>query len=188
MAGRLVGYARVSTVQQEFDSQLDDLRSAGCVEIFSDKVSGAKEERPGLDACTKSLETGDTLVVWRLDRLGRSMAHLVTLIKALSDRGVGFRSLRDGDALDTTSASGQLVFHIFAALAQFESALIKERTKAGLEAARSRGRRGGRKPVSPRSPKVQMAKKQYADGSMTAAEICSVLNISKATLYRYLAM
>ncbi len=188
MPKRSVGYARVSTNQQEFDSQVDDLRAAGCVEVFTDKVSGSKEERPGLLACLTALEAGDTLIVWRLDRLGRSMPHLVSLITDLKERGIGFRSLRDGEALDTTSASGQLVFHIFAALAQFESALIKERTRAGLEAARSRGRRGGRRPISPHSPKVQMAKKQYAEGSMTVPEICSVLNVSKATLYRYLAM
>jgi DNA invertase Pin-like site-specific DNA recombinase len=188
MSGRIIGYARVSTTQQELDSQIDDLRAAGCIEIFTDKESGSKEERKGLEACYNALKAGDTLVVWRLDRLGRSMSHLVAMITNLKKRQIDFRSLRDGEGLDTTSASGQLIFHIFAALAQFESSLIKERTKAGLEAARARGRKGGRKPIPSYSPKVQMAKRQHADGSMSVPEICSVLNISKATLYRYLAM
>ena len=148
---KLVGYARVSTEDQDVALQRDALHEAGCREelIFVDKVSGARTQRPGLDACLGALEPGDTLVVWRLDRLGRSMPHLVTLIQELLAKGVAFRSLCDG-AIDTTSASGELIFHIFSALAQFERRLIQERTKAGLSAARARGRKGGRKPTTGR--------------------------------------
>ncbi len=119
-------------------------KAAGCQEIFQDKVSGTKNRRPGLDACLKTLRPGDTLVVWRLDRLGRSMQHLVSVVTDLKKQGIGFRSLRDA-AIDTSSASGQLIFNVFAALAQFEAELIRERTLAGLSVARARGRKGGRK-------------------------------------------
>src|SRR6266851_2241613 len=152
--GRLIGYARVSTSDQDIRLQLDALRGAGCrdAEIFLDTASGALPARPGLEACLQVLMPGDTLVVWRLDRLGRSMAHLVTLIEGLLHRQVGFRSLGDG-AIDTTTASGELVFHIFSALAQFERRLIQERTQAGLAAARARGRRGGRRALQPGNPR-----------------------------------
>ena len=128
---RLIGYARVSTVEQ--DLQLDALNKAGCAEIFTDKASGARGSCPGLDACLAALEPGDTLVVWRLDRLGRSMPHLVSLVEDLLGKGIGFRSLLDG-AIDTTTASGKLMFNIFSSLAQFERRLIQERTQAGLAA------------------------------------------------------
>ena len=139
--GRLIGYARVSTGEQELQMQLDALEEAGCVEIFKDKASGARSSRPGLDACIEALEPGDTLVVWRLDRLGRSMPHLVSLVQELLGKGIGFRSLLDG-AIDTTTASGELMFNIFSSLAQFERRLIQERTQAGLAAVRARGRLG----------------------------------------------
>lgn len=136
---RLIGYARVSTADQDLSLQLEALRHAGCRDehIFCETVSGTRAARPGLEACLQALAPGDTLVVWRLDRLGRSMTHLVTVIEALLRRQVGFRSLCDG-ALDTTTASGELIFHIFSALAQFERRLIQERTRAGLAAARAR--------------------------------------------------
>lgn len=185
--GQYIGYARVSTTDQDLSLQMNALQVANCEPIFTDKVSGAKSARPGLDACLKTLRAGDTLVVWRLDRLGRSMQHLVSVVADLKAREVGFRSLRDG-AIDTTTASGELIFNIFAALAQFEAELIRERTRAGLAAARARGRKGGRKPVMKSDPKVRMAKKMYEDGSLTAEEICGSLKISRATFYRYLAL
>ncbi|MEP3479738.1 MAG: recombinase family protein [Fuerstiella sp.] len=187
--GKLVGYARVSTTGQELDMQLDALRDAGCDErlVFVDKASGVKSDRPGLEQALDSVAKGDTLVVWRLDRLGRSMQHLVTVIQELNDRGVGFRSLCDG-VIDTTTASGQLIFGIFAALAQFERALIVERTNAGLSAARARGRFGGRPKLSPRDPRILTAKALHADQGLSIAEICSTLQIGKTTLYRWLRM
>lgn len=187
--GKLVGYARVSTEEQDVTLQLDALREAGCRDalIFIDKISGAKSQRPGLDACIDALEPGDTLLVWRLDRLGRSMPHLVTLIQALLEKGVAFRSLRDG-AIDTTSASGELVFHIFSALAQFERRLIQERTKAGLSAARARGRQGGRKAITRNDPRVKTACRMHRDHELSVEQICKTLDISRATFYRYLAV
>jgi len=189
MDGRLVGYARVSTNGQELALQLDALKKAGCKKnlIFTDKVSGSKSERPGLDACLKELKKGDILLVWRLDRLGRSMPHLVGLVEQLQQRGIGFRSICDG-AIDTTTASGELVFNIFSSLAQFERRLIQERTRAGLSAARARGHVGGRKPLRSDNPKVKMAKTMIKDKSMSIADICSSLRISRATLYRYISL
>jgi len=182
-----IGYARVSTNGQDLDLQIRELKAVGCKQVFDDRVSGSKSERPGLDACLKALKKGDTLVVWRLDRLGRSMQHLVNVVADLKGKGIGFKSLRDG-AIDTTTASGELVFNIFAALAQFERELIRERTMAGLSAARARGKLGGRKPMPPDAPKVRSAKKLYKDRSMSISDICNTLKISRATLYRYLAM
>ena len=186
---RLMGYARISTPDQDLSLQRDALRRAGCPDdlIFVDIASGARAARPGLAACLQALAPGDTLVVWRLDRLGRSMTHLVTLIAELLQRHVGFRSLCDG-ALETTSASGELIFHLFSALAQFERRLLQERTQAGLVAARARGRTGGRKPLSPRDPRVQMAKTMHADHGMPIHEICQTFHISRATFYRYVAL
>jgi len=185
--GKFIGYARVSTNDQDLSLQMNDLVSAGCKIIFKDKVSGAKSDRPGLNDCLNTLQKGDTLIVWRLDRLGRSMRHLVSLVAELKDRDVGFRSLRDG-AIDTTTSSGQLIFHVFAALAQFEAELIRERTRAGLLAARARGKNGGRKPISAGDPRVRMAKKMHEDRSLSSAEICASLKISRATYYRYLSL
>ena len=168
--------------------QLDALRDAGCDErmVFVDKASGVKSDRPGLEQALDTVANGDTLVVWRLDRLGRSMQHLVTVVQELNDRGVGFRSLCDG-VIDTSTASGQLIFGIFASLAQFERALIVERTNAGLAAARARGRIGGRKPLNPRDPRILTAKALHSDRTLPISEICQTLNIGKTTLYRWLA-
>ena len=187
--GRLIGYARVSTAEQDLGLQLAALRSAGCSDthIFCDTASGTRTARPGLEACVHALEPGDTLVVWRLDRLGRSMTHLVTLIQMLLQRHVSFRSLSDG-AIDTTTASGELVFHIFSALAQFERRLIQERTHAGLTVARARGKKGGRIPRRAEEPRVRMAYTMYLDQSLTVQDICRVLRISQATFYRYVAL
>ena len=188
-SSRFIGYARVSTQGQEIQLQLDALQRAGCDKgnIFVDHASGAKAERPGLKNCMGTLVAGDTLLVWRLDRLGRSMPHLVTVIEGLRKRQVGFRSLCDG-AIDTTTASGELIFNIFSSLAQFERRLIQERTRAGLSAARARGRKGGRKKVSNRDPRVQMAKRMHKDHGMSIAKICQTLKISRPTFYRYVAL
>lgn len=189
MTGRLIGYARVSTGDQELALQLDALKKHGCIEknIFTDKISGAKKERPGLDKCLLEVQRGDTLVVWRLDRLGRSLLHLIQLVNDLKERGVGFKSLCDGD-VDTTTPSGELIFHIFTALAHFERRLIQERTRAGLSAARARGRLGGRKPIDPANPKVQTAKMMYRDRKLPISDICTTLGISRPTLYRYVGL
>ena len=188
-SSRLVGYARVSTNGQELQLQLDALQKAGCTKkhIFTDKVSGAKALRPGLDECLQQLKPGDTLLVWRLDRLGRSLRHLIDLVEDLRQRKVGFKSVCDG-AIDTTTASGELIFNIFSSLAQFERRLIQERTKAGLNAARARGRMGGRPPIPVEHPSVVAAKKMHADKTMPVEDICKTLRISRPTLYRYLAL
>jgi DNA invertase Pin-like site-specific DNA recombinase len=136
----LIGYARVSTLEQDVALQIDELKNAGCDRIFRDKVSGTKTERPGLQEALDFLRKGDSLVVWRLDRLGRSLRHLIDTVSALEERGIGFRSLQE--AIDTTTSGGRLIFHIFGALAEFERNLIRERTMAGLRAARARGRMG----------------------------------------------
>ena len=185
--GRNIGYARVSKGEQDLSLQLDALKQQGCRrnQVFVDKASGARSKRPGLDACLESLRAGDVLHVWRLDRLGRSMPHLITLVEELRNRQVGFRSVCDG-VIDTTTASGDLVFHIFSALAQFERRLIQERTQAGLQAARARGRHGGRRPIDVNDPRVRTAKHLYQDKSLSISEMCRTLNISRATLYRYL--
>jgi DNA invertase Pin-like site-specific DNA recombinase len=187
--GRLVGSARVSTDDQDLTLQIDSLLGldVGRDNIFSDKVSGAKTARPGLDACLAHLQLGDTLVVWRLDRLGRSMHHLVELIEELRNRGIGFRSVSDG-FIDTTSASGELIFHVFSALAQFERRLIQERTKAGLASARARGRMGGRPAVDLNKGKVRAARKLHNDHTLNIDDICKTLNISRSTYYRYVRM
>jgi DNA invertase Pin-like site-specific DNA recombinase len=185
--GRTIGYARVSTGDQELALQLDALRKAGAADdlLFTDKASGARTDRPGLDACLRELQSDDVLLVWRLDRLGRSVAHLVELVEQLRQRGIGFRSICDG-AIDTTSASGELIFNVFAALAQFERRLIQERTKAGLLAARARGRIGGRPALQADDPRVLTAKALHRDPSMKIRDICRSLNVSRSTLYRRL--
>ena len=140
----IIGYARVSTQEQNLDAQLDALKNANCEQIFEEKITGKHKDRPELKTCLKALRKGDVLIVWKLDRLARSLKDLVEIITELNDREIGFRSLTE--AIDTTSATGRLVFHIFGALAEFEHSLIRERTIAGLDAARARGRKGGRKP------------------------------------------
>jgi DNA invertase Pin-like site-specific DNA recombinase len=188
-SSRLVGYARVSSNGQELQLQLDALKKAGVAksDVFTDKVSGAKAARPGLDKCLQQLKPGDTLLVWRLDRLGRSIRHLIDLVEDLHRRSVKFKSLCDG-AIDTTTASGELIFHVFSALAQFERRLIQERTNAGLKAARARGRLGGRPPMPLDDPRIQTAKKLHADKNMVVADICKTLQISRPTLYRWLSV
>jgi len=183
---QMTGYARVSTGDQDLSLQLDELKAHGCKKIYTDKASGAKNDRHGLTECLKSLCEGDVLVVWKLDRLGRSLAHLVSIISMLTGKGVGFKSLRDG-AIDTTTPSGELIFHIFAALAQFERELIRERTKAGLAASRARGKVGGRRPKDINDPIVKTARRMHADG-LSIEEICTALKISGSTLHRYVNM
>lgn len=178
-----IGYARVSTDDQTLDLQLDALRRAGCRKIFRDTASGAQTVRPGLDQTFDHLREGDTLVVWKLDRLGRTLRQLIELVTRLSDQRIGFKSLTE--QIDTTSPNGKLIFHIFGALAEFERDLIRERTKAGLDAARARGRKGGGKFILDTPQKVALANKLYADHSLSIAEICDTLNVSRATLYRY---
>lgn len=184
--GRVIGYARVSTNEQDLNLQLDALKQAGCSKelIFVDKASGAKTERPGLDKCLAELKSGDTLLVWRLDRLGRSMVHLVNLVQSLFERQIGFKSLCDG-AIDTTTASGELIFNIFSAMAQFERRLIQERTRAGLASARARGRVGGRPPLRSDDPKIITARKMYENKSLSIDDICKTLKVSRSTFFRY---
>lgn len=186
---RLIGYARVSTNGQELQLQLDALKSAGVAkaDVYTDKASGSKAARPGLERCLKALKPDDTLLVWRLDRLGRSLRHLIDLVENLRQCGVGFKSISDG-AIDTTTASGELIFNVFASLAQFERRLIQERTRAGLSAARARGRNGGRPPIPVDHPSVVAAKKMHADKTMAVADICKTLRVSRPTLYRWLSM
>jgi DNA invertase Pin-like site-specific DNA recombinase len=180
-----IGYARVSTEEQTLALQLDALQSVGCHRIFEDKLSSSKEVRPGLNQALDQLRDGDVLVVWRLDRLGRSLTQLISLVTNLANRNVAFRSLTE--TIDTTTPSGKLVFHIFGALAEFERNLIRERTRAGLAAARARGRFGGRPRLADSEGKVQLASKLFADKTNTIADICTTLHISRATLYRYVA-
>ena len=177
----LIGYARVSTDDQTLDLQRDSLTEAGCERIFEDTAGGAAE-RPSLHDALSHLRIGDTLVVWRLDRLGRSLKDLIARAEDLRTRDVGLRSLQE--AIDTDSSSGRLIFHIFGALAEFERALIRERTQAGLEAARARGRLGGRrKRLDPRQR--AHAVELYRSRQHTVKEICGLMGISRATLYAY---
>src|SRR5512134_1296238 len=179
----LVGYARVSTTDQTLALQQDALTKAGCVRIFTDTASGSRTDRTGLEEALGFLrDREDTLVVWRLDRLGRSLRHLIDTIAGLQERGIGFKSLQE--QIDTTTSGGKLVFHVFGALAEFERDLIRERTQAGLDAARARGRLGGRpKALDPR--KAAIAQALYNDKTNAIADICRTLRISRATLYRY---
>ena len=179
----LIGYARVSTSDQDSALQLDALQNAGANRVFEDAgVSGVKTKRPGLDEALSFLRDGDTLVVWRLDRLGRSMKHLLETIALLEERGVGFRSLTEN--IDTTTPSGRLVFHIFGALGQFERDLIRERTQAGLQAAAARGRKGGRPKVIT-DEKLAKAKALMAQG-LTVRETATRLKLGKSSLYNAL--
>jgi DNA invertase Pin-like site-specific DNA recombinase len=179
----LIGYARVSTEEQNLDSQRDTLKQAGCERIFTDHISGTKARRPGLEEALSHLRAGDTLVVWRLDRLGRSLRHLIDTVTDLQEKDIEFKSLTE--ALDTTTSGGKLVFHIFGALAEFEREIIRERTNAGLSAARARGRNGGRwKKLSDKQ--VEMARSLYASKTHTGDEICKTLGIGRTTFYRYI--
>jgi DNA invertase Pin-like site-specific DNA recombinase len=181
--GHLLGYARVSTTDQHLHVQVDALTAAGCYRVFTETASGARADRPVLAQVLDQLRPGDTLVVWRLDRLGRSLRHLVDTVTRLAELDVGFRSLQE--AIDTTTPGGRLVFHIFASLAEFERDLIRERTQAGLAAARARGRNGGRPPVLDLS-QVELARELYASRRYTTAEIARRLKVGRSTLYRYL--
>lgn len=183
MGVALIGYARVSTVEQNPQLQHDALQNAGCERIFVDQASGALDQRPELARALDHLRRGDTLVVWRLDRLGRSLRHLVDTVRALGERGVGLQSL--SEAVDTTTPGGQLVFHIFAALAEFEAGLIRERTRAGLAAARARGRNGGRPSVMT-ADKLSVAREMYDSRQHTVGQIAAVVGVSRATVYRHL--
>ena len=181
--GELLGYARVSTGEQDTALQVDALQQAGCYKVFIDTVSGALESRPELDRLREQLRSGDTVVVWRLDRMGRSIRHLIDLMADLEKQGVGFRSLTEN--IDTTSPGGRLIFHVFAALAEFERDLIRERTRAGLEAARARGRQGGR-PLSLTDDQARTARRLYEQKEMTVSQIGKVLGVSRSTVYRAL--
>lgn len=183
--GHLLGYARVSTPEQDLALQLDALDAAGCWKVFRDVASGAKTARPDLDSLLDQIRPGDTLVVWKLDRLGRSMQHLIDTVGMLRDRGVHFRSLTEG--IDTATPTGKLVFHIFAALAEFERDRIIERTEAGLAAARARGRFGGRR-KSLTQRQVLTLYRMYDSREHTVAEIAETLGTSRATVYRELTL
>ena len=176
----LLGYARVSTAEQTAALQEDALRAAGCSRIWSDTASGTRTDRPQLAAVFDQLRAGDTLVVWRLDRLGRSLPHLIETIGELQASGVGFKSVRE--SIDTTTPGGRLVFHVFGALASFERELIQERTLAGLAAARERGRLGGR-PTALSPAKLKQARKMIGEKT-PVTEVAQVLGVSRATLYR----
>lgn len=179
----LVGYARVSTQEQNLDLQIDALKAAGCEKIFIEKASGAQRDRPELQAAIEYARNGDTLIVWKLDRLARSIKQLIETIEGLGGRSIGFRSLTE--EIDTTTAGGRLIFHIFGALAEFERAIIKERTRAGLDAAKARGRVGGRPPKLSEED-IKVAKNLLADEGISALTVAKRLNVSIATLYRYL--
>jgi len=179
----LVGYARVSTVEQNLDLQLDALRKAGCEKIYKDVASGSTTKRDGLKRILSFIRNGDTLVVWKLDRLGRSLTHLIIVVNRLINNGIFLLSLQE--KIDTTSPGGKLIFHVFGALAEFERDIIRERTIAGLNAARERGRVGGRKRVMDETM-IQMARTMMADPKTKVKDICHTLGVSRATLYRYL--
>ena len=178
-----IGYARISTSDQNLDLQRDALKSAGCEEIFQDVASGAKTARAGLDKALAYVRAGDTLVVWRLDRLGRSLSHLIKLVTELEERGIGFHSLQE--SINTSTSGGKLIFHMFGALAEFERNLIRERTQAGLKAARARGRKGGR-PKALNAKKTELLFKLYDEKQHSIAELCELLGISKTALYGYI--
>lgn len=183
----LIGYARVSTIEQTLDLQQDALRKAGCEQLFTDHISGAKSERPGLRQALEFARSGDVMVVWKLDRLGRSLKQLIEIVAELQAQNIGFRSLTEN--IDTTSPGGKLIFHIFGSLAEFERDLIRERTLAGLAAARARGRKGGRPRAASLNDEHKIARAQalYNDKHYTIKDICEMLNISRVTLYRYIA-
>jgi DNA invertase Pin-like site-specific DNA recombinase len=179
----LVGYARVSTQDQDLSLQLDALQAAGCDKVYTEKASGAQRDRPQLQAALEYMRGQDTLVVWKLDRLARSLKQLIETVEQLGDRGIGLRSLTE--SLDTTTSGGKLVFHLFAALAEFERSVIRERTRSGLQAARRRGRLGGRPPALARQDLVE-AKALLRDPAITVAQVAKRLGVAPSTLYRHL--
>ena len=178
-----IGYARVSTADQNLDLQIDALKKAGCEQIIKDEISGSLSQRPGLQELNKILRKGDEVIVWRLDRLGRSLKNLIALINEFQEKGVSFHSLCE--AINTNSSTGKLIFHIFGALSEFERNLILERTKAGIEAARARGRQGGR-PKKLDKAKRKLAIDLYEGKKHSLNQICEALGISKPTLYKYI--
>ncbi|WP_066829609.1 recombinase family protein [Rufibacter ruber] len=178
----LIGYARVSTLLQNAELQNDALTKAGCEKIFTDKISGTVCERPALSKLKEILRKGDTLVVWRLDRLGRSLKDLIDWMNYLENEGIALKSLQE--SIDTSTATGRLVFHIFASMAEFERNLIRERTMAGLESARARGRTGGR-PKKMSEDKRKLMVRLYHEKQHSVDEICQMMSISKPTLYNY---
>jgi DNA invertase Pin-like site-specific DNA recombinase len=177
-----IGYARVSTLEQNLNGQIDALQQAGCEQIITDKIEGSVAERPGLNKLKDILRKGDILVVWRLDRLGRTLKHLIEWLNELERNGIEFQSLQE--TINTTTSSGKLIFHIFASLAEFERNLIRERTRSGLEAARSRGRQGGRPKLLPEN-KRKLVLDLYLNKQHSVKEICQMMSISKPTLYKY---
>lgn len=177
----LIGYARISTDKQDHALQLDALKAVGCQRIFEDTMSGGRDDRPNLAHAIAFAREDDVIVVWKLDRLGRSISHLISCMKELEARKIGFRSLTE--SIDTTTPTGRLVFHLFAALSEFELSILRQRTRAGLEAARARGRIGGR-PAKMNEEGVRHAKKLMQDTS--AAKVAQLLGVSRATLYRHL--
>jgi len=181
-----IGYARISTKDQNLELQIDALKKAGCEKIYQDIASGARSERPALNEMVQNLRPGDVLVIWKLDRLGRSLNHLISLVNNLIDKKIGLKSLND--AIDTTTAQGRLSFNLFASLAEFERDLIRERTQAGLTAARARGRHGGRPKGLPQKAEATAcaAETLYKEGKLTVNEISQKLGIAKSTLYAYL--
>jgi len=181
-----IGYARVSTQDQDLSLQLDALQEAGCAEIYQEKITGAKRERPELQKMMEHLREGDVIVIWKLDRLARSLKDLVELVNQIQEKGAALLSLND--QIDTTTPHGKFTFHVFAALAEFERDIIRERTRAGLAAARTRGRKGGRpKGLTKKAGHTAIiAEKLYLDGGLSVQEICEQLAISKGTLYNYL--
>lgn len=178
----LIGYARVSTLEQNPELQQDALKAAGCKKVFTDKITGTARARPELDKLKEQLREGDTLVVWRLDRLGRSLKDLIEWIAHLEGRGIGFKSLQE--SIDTTTPTGKLIFHIFGALAEFERNLIRERTNAGLAAARARGRKGGRSKALDAKQRKRIVE-LYNRKDVSVKELCTMFSISKPTLYSY---
>lgn len=179
----LIGYARVSTDDQKLRLQRDALEEAGCEKLFREKVSGAAKKLPAREQLLEYAREGDVVVVWKLDRLGRSLRDLIDVVTTLQSKGVGFRSLRE--SIDTTTAAGKLTFHIFAALAEFERDLIRERTNAGLAAARRRGSLIGR-PRALTTEQIQMARAMMADPELSARQVAEQLGVHRSTLYRYL--
>ncbi|HEQ3529415.1 MULTISPECIES: recombinase family protein [Bacillus cereus group] len=179
-----VGYVRVSTIDQNLDLQIDALKSYGCDKIFQDKLSGVKDKRPGLEEALQYVRPGDSLVVWRLDRLGRTMRHLIQIVNELNERGISFYSVQESITMDRSSATGQLMFHLFASFAEFERNLIRERTEAGRVAARARGRFGGR-PEKLKDKEIDMIQTLVANKT-PIKDVAQMLGVSRTTVYRYL--
>jgi DNA invertase Pin-like site-specific DNA recombinase len=181
----IIGYARVSTDDQNLDLQHDALKNAGCEKIYDDVMTGSKMERPGLEDILKTARPGDCVVVWRLDRLGRSLKNLIELVNTFEQQQISLKSLNE--SIDTSTPTGKLVFHVFGALSEFERNLLRERTNAGLMAARARGRKGGR-PKKIDTVKSNLAQRLYNERKHTIKQICELMGISRPTLYRYITI